>query len=145
MDDIYVILSILVLSIFIFIILFSPFPYSKNTKPSNTKPVENTVERIKHQSINVNNVNNVDPTKLVCFDPHMQSMNSRKLGAIGDSKDEETLASFYIPGKENVPEDYPLKLVGECPYSKSLSNDLPIPNIPLCIATKNDYNMKLNL
>lgn len=141
MDDFYVILAILVLSIFIFIILFSS-PYSsisKNDISSNNKDIQ----RIQHQSVNI--TKSVDPNKLVCFDPNMQSMNSRSKGKIGTEEDQETLSSFYIPGKENVPEDYPLKLLGECPYSKPLSNDLPIANVPLCIANKNDFNMKLEL
>ena len=143
MDDIYVILSILVISILIFIVLFSPSPYSKHSKIpqkiSNKEQKEQRIERIQHPPINTELK---DPTKFICYDPRMQSMNSRQKGHIGIKQDEETLASFYVPAKDIMPEDYPLKLVGECPYSKPLSNDLPIPNIPLCIATKNDYNMK---
>ena len=143
MDDFYVILSILVLAIIIFIILFSPSPYSyaygtdKNNK-------ETRIDRIAHPPVTIDEKHKEAP-KLVCYDPRMQSMNSRQIGPIGVKQDEETLASFYVPSNDNIPIDYPLKLVGECPYSKSLSSDLPVANVPLCLAEKDNFNMKLTI
>jgi hypothetical protein len=42
-----------------------------------------------------------------------------------------TLDSYYTSAKE-VPEDYPVKQIGDCPYTKAPSTDLPIANMPMC-------------
>jgi hypothetical protein len=52
------------------------------------------------------------------------------------------LDGYYVPAKDVVPEDYPRKIMGECPYSKPPSTDLPIANVPLCMAVR-PQNMKL--
>jgi hypothetical protein len=138
MDDFYTILAIALLIIISFIILFAPSRNNLNNTDGNDKPI---VQRVQHPPIDITK----DPKKMVCFDPHMQSMNSRKKGDIGEANDQETLASFYIPANDGIPEDFPVKEIGECPYSKPDSYDLPIPNLPMCLANKNGFNMKLNL
>ena len=42
------------------------------------------------------------------------------------------LDSFYISASETVPENYPLKNIGECPDSKRQSTDLPLANVSVC-------------
>jgi hypothetical protein len=41
------------------------------------------------------------------------------------------LDSYYISARE-VPEDYPVKNIGDCPYTKAASTDLPMANMSLC-------------
>lgn len=41
------------------------------------------------------------------------------------------LESYYTNAKD-VPEDYPVKKIGDCPYTKAPSTDLPIANMPMC-------------
>ena len=42
----------------------------------------------------------------------------------------------------DVPEDYPRKKIGACPYSRPMSAPLPMSNIPMCMAIQSD-NMYL--
>lgn len=42
---------------------------------------------------------------------------------------EGTQASEYVPG------DHCYKPIGQCPDSKPMSTDLPIANVPMCVAT----------
>lgn len=56
--------------------------------------------------------------------------------------DKAMLDSHYEPARESIPEDYPRKQVGACPYTKAPSTDLPIPDMPLCYVQRSD-NMKL--
>lgn len=44
--------------------------------------------------------------------------------------------------RDEIPEDYPRKKVGACPYSKPLSSPLPLRNMPRCKAVTSD-NMYL--
>lgn len=41
-----------------------------------------------------------------------------------------------------VPENYPRKPIGACPYSKPQSMDLPLGNVPMCVAVRAE-NMHL--
>jgi len=43
---------------------------------------------------------------------------------------------------QDVPDDYPRKKIGACPYSRPLSAPLPMSNIPMCMAIQSD-NMYL--
>jgi len=144
MKDIYVILSILAIVIVIFIILFIPSPFYK--KPIHVKQSEK-IQRITHPPVVIpkKTVIKSEPIKQqqVCFDPRLQSLNSRKKGPIGSPQDEETLSSFYIPAKDAVPEDFPVKQIGECPYSKAQPNDVPLGNVPMCMADNPKYNMRV--
>lgn len=53
------------------------------------------------------------------------------------------LDAQYQHARSVVPENYPRKAIGECPYSKPPSTDLPIPNVPMCVAVQKD-NMRLH-
>jgi len=59
-------------------------------------------------------------------------------------KDQEMLNSFYTPARDKVPVDNPLKPVGSCPMSKPLSTDLPLIDVPMCLVSKDNYNMHLS-
>lgn len=58
------------------------------------------------------------------------------------SVDKAMLAAHYVPARHSVPEDYPRRVVGECPYSKPPATDLPLPDLPMCVVTKS-ADMKL--
>lgn len=47
------------------------------------------------------------------------------------------LDDYYQPAKEKVDLDYPPKNIGCCPFSKPMSKDLPIANVPMCYAANN--------
>lgn len=55
------------------------------------------------------------------------------------------LDAHYENAKESVPEDFPRKQVGDCPYSKPMSSDLPMRDIPRCIMTKTDFTKFSNV
>ena len=137
MKDIHVILLILAIVVVIFVILFIPSPfYKKQNEPAKK------IQRISHPPV-VAKKEAVAQPQQVCFDPRLQSLNSRKKGAIGSTEDEETLSSFYVPAKDNVPEDFPVKQIGECPYSKAQPSDVPLGNVPMCMADNPKYNMRI--
>ena len=43
------------------------------------------------------------------------------------------LDAHYKEARKNVPEDYPIVSIGECPYSKPMSKAFPPVDVPLCI------------
>jgi hypothetical protein len=52
-------------------------------------------------------------------------------------------ATFYATqARAEIPVDYPQQPVGSCPFSKAYSRDLPIANMPMCMARSED-NMYL--
>lgn len=54
---------------------------------------------------------------------------------IEQQKAQQMLAAQYEPAREIVPEDFPPKSIGDCPYSKPMSTNLPMANIPMYILT----------
>lgn len=46
-----------------------------------------------------------------------------------DIESKKMLHMHYQNARESVPEDYPIKPIGCCPYSKPLSKDLPLPDM----------------
>ncbi len=54
--------------------------------------------------------------------------------SIEDAQSRHMLNSHYSPARETIPIDAPIKRIGECPYSKPQSTDLPIPDIPINVA-----------
>ena len=54
----------------------------------------------------------------------------------------EMLKTFYVPAQEKVPLDYPAKAIGCCPFSKPMSTDLPIGNVPMCYASASKAHLK---
>jgi hypothetical protein len=55
---------------------------------------------------------------------------------------QDHLNKFFKPATKKVATDYPTKQIGECPYSKPMSTDTPIGNIPMYFA-ENSANMRL--
>lgn len=53
-------------------------------------------------------------------------------------KSRQMLDQYYPAARDSVPEDYPLRPVGSCPYSKPPSTDLPLIDTPMCISVRND-------
>jgi hypothetical protein len=152
MDDKYVILAIFILVLFTFIILFAPSPFKTrhhhkhhDKKHGDSDGDDKKIHHIKHPEVKVKPANKdvSDANKLVCYDARMQTMNSKKIGNIGDKQDEETLSSFYKPATEHVPVNFPIKPVEQCAAAKPQSSDLPIVDMPMCIINKHDYNMRL--
>lgn len=50
-----------------------------------------------------------------------------------DAVSKRMLDTHYINAPDIVPVDYPYKRIGECPFSKAQSTDMPIPDIPICV------------
>ena len=63
----------------------------------------------------------------------MEATQSRKM-----------LEAHYNNASQTVPEDHPLKPIGACPYSKPPSTDLPMSNVPMCVAVQSE-NMHLRM
>lgn len=53
------------------------------------------------------------------------------------------LDTQYQEARSAVPENYPRKQIGDCPYSRAPSTDLPVANIPMCVAVQ-PQNMHLH-
>ena len=51
-------------------------------------------------------------------------------------KAQQMLAAQYEPARETIPEDFPLKEIGDCPLSKPMSTNLPMANIPMYMLTE---------
>ena len=50
----------------------------------------------------------------------------------------QMLESHYEEAKAIVPEDYPSKSIGDCPYSKPMSSDLPLADVPMHLLLKTE-------
>jgi hypothetical protein len=157
MDDFYTMGAIILLLLIILFIIFAPSPAALNARKLSDEKARTvdaaaaalkagSIERIPHPKVAIGNGvgGGKDLAKQVCFDPHMQSLNSRKFAKVGEPG-EESLDTFFYPANEHVPEDYPVKPLGECPYSKAQQHDLPVATLPMCMADKDNYNMRLNL
>lgn len=64
--------------------------------------------------------------------------------AVENTNSRQMLDAHYQAARETVPENYPRKEIGACPYSKPPSTDLPMANVPMCIAVQTD-NMHLRM
>lgn len=53
----------------------------------------------------------------------------------------EMLKTFYVPAQEKVALDYPPKGIGCCPFSRPMSTDLPIGNLPMCYAVASQTHL----
>lgn len=62
---------------------------------------------------------------------------------IEDTQSKEMLNAHYVPARKLIPIDAPFKKVGECPYSKPPSTDLPVRDIPMNVAMLSK-NMRLS-
>lgn len=65
-----------------------------------------------------------------------------RLEAIEKKHSDELLQSYYHSANPAVPIDYTIKPIGECPESRQMSRDIPLANVPMCKA-KRDDNMFL--
>ena len=59
-----------------------------------------------------------------------------------DESASQMLQGYYVPAQEKVSLDYPPTKIGCCPFSKPMSTDLPIGNIPMCYASQSKTNLK---
>lgn len=58
--------------------------------------------------------------------------------------DKAMLDSQYIQQQvKTIPEDYPRKEIGACPYSKPPSTDLPMIDVPMCMMSKPKFDTHL--
>lgn len=55
-----------------------------------------------------------------------------------DKKTSKSLDNYFKPVSKCLEVDYPIKNIGECPYSKPQKRDLPIANVPMCFLEKNE-------
>lgn len=66
------------------------------------------------------------------------SLNAEK-DRYGHSAD---IDSQFMKSKDTVPNDYPPMKIGCCPYGKPLSRDLPMADVPMCMAvSSNDMRL----
>ena len=76
-----------------------------------------------------------------------QSDNSTKLNQRPDSNidtnNSKEIDKYFKMPTSCIPIDYPVKKIGDCPYSKPQSIDLPIAQVPMCFANKSENNMYL--
>lgn len=55
---------------------------------------------------------------------------------------QKMLDTYFLNARQSVPEDYPRKPIGACPYSKPPSTDLPIVNTPMCVSVSDKRSFK---
>jgi len=54
--------------------------------------------------------------------------------------EESELDTYFTPASVLVPEDYPRKEIGACPFAKSQKTELPMVDIPMCTLKSNKVN-----
>jgi len=83
------------------------------------------------------------PASVVGPTVHINLEAAQAAKAAKAEKESATKLNGYFSGvKTCVPEDYPRRPVGACPYAKAQSTDLPLANVPMCVAV-GDQNMRL--
>jgi hypothetical protein len=55
--------------------------------------------------------------------------------------DDNMVDTYYVDAKGGVPINYQRKPVGSCPYSKPMSRDLPLANVPMSMAIKGEAHL----
>jgi len=58
-------------------------------------------------------------------------------------RDREMLESNYQNASDDFPVDFVRRPQGSCPESKQMSRDLPLADVPMCLATMPAYDMHL--
>lgn len=53
------------------------------------------------------------------------------------------LNKFFKDANPDVPEDYPRKPVGACPYSKAPSTSLRMVDMPMCVVVNKDTSLRV--
>jgi len=83
------------------------------------------------------------PASAVGPTAHVNQEAAQAAQAVKAAKASATKLNGYFSGvKTCVPEDYPRRPVGACPYAKAQSTDLPLANVPMCVAV-GEQNMRL--
>jgi hypothetical protein len=54
------------------------------------------------------------------------------------ARSKQMLDQQFVPASRSVPVDHPRKPIGACPFSKPLSSDLPIANMPMQLTVKSN-------
>jgi hypothetical protein len=83
----------------------------------------------------VPNIFEKDPAKSVVYKPVAVKPSQHQLEAEASKR---MLESHYEEAKDVIPEDFPRKVVGDCPYSKPMSTDLPLTDMPMSLLTKGE-------
>lgn len=117
MDTLWAIIVILLILFLLFVILPSLLPAPK--------------QHVNHV-IRGNQMTTVPSTPPSAHE--IQQMEAAKSKAMLDQQ--------YQSARSVVPEDHPRQPIGACPYSKPPSTDLPLGNVPMCMAVQPD-NMHL--
>lgn len=55
----------------------------------------------------------------------------------------DMIAKYYTSTQNDVPLNNALRPIGACPISRPMSRDLPVANAPMCMATRDDSDMRL--
>jgi hypothetical protein len=123
MNLFWTLLVILVIAVFVFVIFPSWFDV-----PMHASSVSTTQMRMN----TANESNNTENTEITEKDVQQLEVKESKV----------LLNNFYKPANRSVPVDYPRKKVGECPFSKPQSMDLPVVDVPMCFAVS-ENNMRI--
>jgi len=121
MNVFWTLLIILVIAVFVFVIFPSWFDV-----PVHASSITTTHMRI-------------DNSKKVADDV----VTDKDVQQLEKKESKVLLNSFYKPAGKSVPVDYPRKKVGDCPFSKPQSRDLPIVDVPMCFAVS-ENNMHIS-
>jgi hypothetical protein len=76
------------------------------------------------------------PSEIVREPELLRPSREQAIAKKEDLLSKQMLNSFFEPARTYIPRNYPKKKIGECPISKPLSEDLPIVDVPLCVATQ---------
>lgn len=84
------------------------------------------------------------PIKTVTPTPSPDQMIKEEMKRTEEA-DKRMLDAHYVAARSAIPVDYPIKPIGSCPFSKPLSEDLPLADIPMCMAAKASSDMHLGM
>lgn len=126
MDEIVILLLMTCILIFVIII----FPHLGFNK-------QNTCTTIPIQKISISDNTLLNYSKQIKYQDNVnknipKKNNINTLDNMNPVDANIMLNEFYTPALNTVPENYPRKNIGECPYSKKQSTDLPLANVSLC-------------
>jgi len=85
---------------------------------------------------------NLINTPITLFSKSYAPVVTQTTNTTSEQQTNHMLDAYFQPASVHVPEDFPTKLIGDCPYSKPQSKPLPLTDIPMCIAVT-DQNMML--
>lgn len=73
---------------------------------------------------------------------HPPGPSIREVQQAEASRSKAMLDMHYQAARATVPENHPRQPIGACPYTKPPSTDLPLSNVPMCVAVQPE-NMHL--